>query len=753
MALCAVLCPLWDWDIGNLEFSSDLGLSLLVGLMRGRNRRLRRPWWLSVVVTLLVGLQLLLPASGAVERSPVLRFESDVNLIPIEEQPFYGQLTDDARAWSDVVLNQVVGDSPRSTLLNFYASMAEVGKRADRLGRYEALVAARTEGLDRQEQIADTELLFRLAVKALDSSVFPESVRSDMAEEAAIHLKHVLDYVFTHSVQPIAIPDSAGMKALNDERSTPIDSWRIPGTAITLTSDLVGDPGNNQYVFSADTVRGIRDMYEEIEDYPVVSQFFATPLFYHDFILTPGYLVPPDWYLRIPRDWRAVFEIPLFDQTLFQIIAAIVIISIYIVLVGWVIRLFLGSYRDQSSGEKDRYSWLQEYLAWRRFLIILPLLPLTSLAEYLIDDEVNFTGLSLVIVTYLKYVIWYVAAGLVVFLLFEAVGRSGSKLLVRVRGAGSEWRLQRISSFLMPLCRALGALAAVVIFYRLLILLGLPGNTVLAFSAVPGLAIGLGASKLLGNLFAGLAIQTDRPLRVGEFCRVGENLGYITKIGLRSLELQTMESRVTIPNSVADEATIINYSRRSSRPDQKSMQGLDLRVKLDESFSPHQLDQLLCQTRLHFQGYSDLHQTLVTLERQPDGSTESLLVFAMVELHGWQSYLSLREQLLLHLEELVERAKFSEMVLGISSGTTPEQLCDVPLLVKEAFGLDPELHFLACRMERISSCSYDHVLEFSSSHGNHEAFEDSIHALNRRIIETLADQGIDIPFLTPNPGS
>ena len=133
------------------------------------------------------------------------------------------------------------------------------------------------------------------------------------------------------------------------------------------------------------------------------------------------------------------------------------------------------------------------------------------------------------------------------------------------------------------------------------------------------------------------------------------------------------------------------------------------------------MEELLHQTRRYFEGRPDLHQPLVTLERQPEGSAEALVVFAMVELHGWQSYLSLREQLLLQLEELVERAEFSEIALGIAYGTSPAQLKRIPDLMKAAVDLDPELRFLACRMERIAAFSYDHVLEFSSSHSNHDS--------------------------------
>jgi len=124
------------------------------------------------------------------------------------------------------------------------------------------------------------------------------------------------------------------------------------------------------------------------------------------------------------------------------------------------------------------------------------------------------------------------------------------------------------------------------------------------------------------------------------------------------------------------------------------------------------------------------------------------VVVAMVELHGWPAYLRLRDHLLLQLEELIERAQLSEIALGIAYGTTPEQLQRVPALMQKAVEVDSELRFLACRLERIAAFSYDHVLEFSSLHSEHDAFEDSLHELNRRIIETLAAEGIEIPFPT-----
>lgn len=599
----------------------------------------------------------------------------------------------------------------------------------------------------RQEQIADTELLFQLAVKSLDASAFPESVRTDMADEAAIQLKHVLDYVFTHSQRLIDIPDVEGMKRLNDKRTNAAESWRIPGTAISLTSELDNDPDQQDFFFSEETVASISEMYQEVKGFPVVDQPFATPYFYQDFIYTPGYLVPPDWYLSLPRSVRDLIEVPISDQTLFQIVCALLAIVLYLAVLGWLARFMLLTYRDSLADETPTQLWHRDSLAWRRVLLVLPILPLTRFTEVFIDDVVNFTGLPLVVITYALYVIWYLSAGVFVFFVFEALGRSSAEWLARIRGRRSQLQLQRISNFVMPLCRALGALVAIVLIYRLMLLLGLPASTVLAFSAVPGLAIGLGASKLLSNLFAGLSIQTDRPLRVGEFCRVGDNLGFVSRIGLRSLELETLESRVTIPNSVVDEATIINFSRRGLQGDRPPMQGLEVRLDLQGEWSPFQLEEVLHQARRTLRSWSVLKEPLMSLERSTDSSPQ-LVVFAMVELHGWPAYLDIRERLLIHLEEVMERAQLSEIALGIAYGTPAEQLDRLPSLVASVVAEDSQLQFKAFRLERIAAFSYDHVLEFSSSHEDHDHFEDSLHDLNRRLISALEDAGVEIPFPT-----
>ena len=702
---------------------------------------------LAALTALTVIFQAGVAAQGSIQpRQLMPKSSSALVSLPIDQQPFYPDLQSISQSWSDVVLGQVVGDSPAATLLNFYAVMADVGRRADELGQQASLQPGFWSSAQRREQINDTDLLFSLAVKALDASVFPESVRNDMADEAAIQLKLVLDYIFTHGQTPLVVPDLAEMKVLNDQRTTPTQSWRIPATAITLTSEIDDDPDNELFYFSPQTVRSIGKMYAEIKDIPAISQPFATPLFYRDFIYTPGYLVPPKWYLMLPLAFRSWMEVPIYDQTLFQITMAAVVICLLALCLVWLFGQLAGTYRDEAPDDQEAI-WQRDSLAWKRALVVLPSLPLTVLTEFIVDDVINFTGLPLVISTYGFYVVWYLSAGVFVFFLFEALGRSGSEFLARLRGVPSPLRLQRASNFVMPLCRVLGGIAFVCLVYRLLILLGLPPNTVLAFSAVPGLAIGLGASKLLGNLFAGLSIQTDRPLRIGDFCRVGDHLGFVKKIGLRSLEIQTLDSRVTVPNSVADEATIINYSLHNRTAVHSPSQGMDIRLAIPSGFSPFQLEELLRQVRRELNDCTWLSHVLSTLETD-NTDTMELVVHGIVSLHGWDPYLEKKEALLIVLEECVERAQLSEMEVAVSYSTSSQSLQRLPGLLERVVCVDSQLIFGACRFEQIADFSYKFVLEFTSVHSVHDDFEDSIHDLNRRIVQLMDDEGIEIPFPT-----
>jgi MscS family membrane protein len=715
----------------------------------------RTRWHCLLAALLALVLVVITPlATPGAERSEPLTPPPGQQVIPIEEQPFYPDLLAATQRWANSALAQVVGDSPRDTLLNFYAVMARVQHDIETVTANPQRDPGWRWSPAARQRIRAAETLFAQAVDALDTSVFPESVRADMADEAAMQLKEVLDHVFSHSTVPITIPDAAGMKRLNDSRSQPSQSWTLANTAITLAVEENASEEktrgiNSGFRFTGGTVRQIDRMYVEIRNLKEIPQPYATPGLYGDYITTPGYLAPPKWYLSLPPALRRVLEMEHQGQTVLQIATALAVLLLYAWLLRQIGRSLLHTYRHRriGSGSRPRGAWLLDNLAWKRVLFTLPLLPLTWLSKTLIDDSVNITGMPLLVITYLFFIAFFIAAGFFFFFLFEALGRSLSEWLARLRGGGSELQLRRVSNLVMPVSRMVGGLVAVVLIYRLLIVLGLPSATVLAFSAVPGLAIGLGASKLLGNLFGGLSIQTDRPVRVGEFCRIGENLGFVTRIGLRSLELETLESRVTIPNAIADEETIVNFSRRQPNSDTPPTQSLVVRLAVNQHFSPEQVADLVSFARRAVQAIEGLEQPLVSLEQEGIDNV-TLICHGLVAAHEWQHYLAARERLLLRLEEVVEQVRLCQRQLGVSYDTGSEQLQRLPVLIAGVVSRDPLLALQSCRLMTISDFSYDFVFRLHGHHASFGAFKDAINRLNQDLLACLAAEGIEIPYPT-----
>ena len=712
---------------------------------------------LAFLIACLLPLMGLSPAAfSAVQGSPRPALGQNT-YVPLESQPFHGQLMELKQEWSDAPLNQVVGDSPRATLLNFYVVMAKVSRETARL---EAR-AQQTSGpfwpstVKREMDLINS--YFAEEVKALDVSEIPQSIREDFAEEYALKLKVILDYVFTHSRKPFEIPDVAGMKALNEGRANPSASWTIPGTSITLTDDGSDHGRVSGYLFSAFTVAQIPSLYEEISNQrpPSAStSSLLTPAIYDDFSLRPGHILPPKWYLDIPLALRRnVLESHLWDQSLFQIVGGLLVLVAFAVVQFRLVLALLGTYRMTERAASQPLSsmqiWQADNIAWHRVLLAVIALPITRLVELLLDHYVNVTGLPLQVLIYLLYTLYFCWAALFSFFLMEALGRSLAEWITILRGRRNALQLNRVSNLVMPICRVMGVVFGISLMYRLLILLGLPASTVLAFSAVPGLAIGLGASKLLGNLFAGLSIQTDRPLRVGEFCRIGTNLGYVTKIGLRSLELQTHESRVTIPNSVVDEETIVNYSLRSDKSPDLVLHVFELHLPLPGTLTPDQLQDLLHYSRTFLANeLPGLKNAQVYIDQITHDEELHLRCCGQIQAPNWTDYLILRESVLLRLRQLLDQVIRSRMVIGVAYNTSPEQLQRIPALIAGLFDREPLAAFRACRLMAISEFSYDFTYDYRSSQPTYAAFKDEVARLNRALLALFAAEGIEIPFPT-----
>ena len=120
------------------------------------------------------------------------------------------------------------------------------------------------------------------------------------------------------------------------------------------------------------------------------------------------------------------------------------------------------------------------------------------------------------------------------------------------------------AGMLQPIEKGIKALVVIVSILAILSAFGFNVTAVLAGLGVGGLAIALAGQKTIENLFGGVSIILDQPVRVGDFVRSGDISGTVEDIGLRSTRLRTSDQTlVTIPNAEFSMMKLENFERRS----------------------------------------------------------------------------------------------------------------------------------------------------------------------------------------------
>jgi small-conductance mechanosensitive channel/CRP-like cAMP-binding protein len=125
-----------------------------------------------------------------------------------------------------------------------------------------------------------------------------------------------------------------------------------------------------------------------------------------------------------------------------------------------------------------------------------------------------------------------------------------------VTSAINPWRVDRLPDQFPTIVQD----AIIIVLFAIVATVTLRGEF-LATTAVGAVVIGLALQETLGNLFAGLAIEIEKPFRVGHWVDVGGHQGLVSEITWRATKFRTKSGNlVVIPNSAIARETIINYS-------------------------------------------------------------------------------------------------------------------------------------------------------------------------------------------------
>lgn len=175
-----------------------------------------------------------------------------------------------------------------------------------------------------------------------------------------------------------------------------------------------------------------------------------------------------------------------------------------------------------------------------------------------------------------------IVAALVIYYLGRWVVRRVMKLMDKVYEKKSVEKSLR--SFLSGVVKVLLYVVIVLIVIQVL---GINTTSLVAMIASAGLAIGMALSGTLQNFAGGVMILLLRPYRIGDYIDAQGEEGTVTKIGLFSTEIVTVDNRIIyIPNSTISTSVIDNYST-------SEMRRVDWTVSVEYGSDPEKVRQVL----------------------------------------------------------------------------------------------------------------------------------------------------------------
>jgi MscS family membrane protein len=244
----------------------------------------------------------------------------------------------------------------------------------------------------------------------------------------------------------------------------------------------------------------------------------------------------------------------------------------------------------------------------------------------------------------LERLLWIVATAWFVFRLIDLATLG---LRVRVERRGN----LGVVPALVPLQRVTKVLIVAFGFLAVLGSLGVNITAAVAGLGVGGIAVALAAQKTIENLFGGISLFADQPVRIGDFFRYGDQVGTVEEIGLRSTRVRTLDRTVvTIPNAEFSNLRLENFARRDRMR-------LWTMIGVRYETTPDQLRFLLARLRQILWAHPRVTDDPARVRLMGFGAYSlDMEVFAYVDTADWSEFLSIREDIYLRFIDAVKEA-------------------------------------------------------------------------------------------------
>lgn len=436
-----------------------------------------------------------------------------------------------------------------------------------------------------------------------------------------ILLKEILDRVELPPFEDIPDDEEAAEQG--------IVRWSIPNTKIEIAKISEG-PNAGEFLFTKETIENLDDYYALAKDLPYKKG--ASVGLYEKVLSSPGVLLSRELANNFP-DWAK--EIVL-GQGVWQWISICLLFIISAAIIRFLYR--------QGARWDERHRISRPSV---RFGV-----PLALLASFFIAHLIglaSFTAIGLFETPYVvvSTIALVVKIGSLAVLAVVLAGRLADSVAFSQENSAQKRRVDP------ALLRVVFRLVSVVVLAYLGIYaaetVGIPIAPLVAGLGVGGLAIALAARPTLENIIGGLTLFADRPLRVGDFCRYGDQIGTVEEIGLRSTRIRSLERTiVTVPNAEFSQMKLDNFAARDFRL-------LKAVLQLRYETTPDQLRYVLAELRKLLLGHPKVTPVPARARFVGYGAYSlDIEVFAYLQCQDQDSFLAIQEDIFLRIADIVK---------------------------------------------------------------------------------------------------
>jgi MscS family membrane protein len=469
-----------------------------------------------------------------------------------------------------------------------------------------------------QQLLALTET----TLEGLDLSQVPPAARGRIGRAATIALYETLSRIqlppFTEIPGPGQLSQPAGTNAMR---------WVIPNTEIAFERVPSG-PRQGEFLFTPETLANADDFYERVRGLRYIRPPALENL---EAVITTGggWLIPYRWIQALPSWLRA----PLAGQAGWKWIGLALVLGLFALLLPVAYRL-----SRRGNGQHPFLQALAGAALPAFFLLATPAI------AYLARVQINLIGSVGSAIELATTAILFLAGAWIAWRVAPVVAEA---IIASPRIAP-----ESIDAHLIRICtRVLGMIGGAGLLALGAERLGVPLYGVIAGLGVGGIAIALAAQPTIENLIGGLSLFADKPIRVGDFCKYGDDLGFVEAIGIRSTRIRgTDRTLTTIPNAALSKMPVVNFSKR----DRMLLQSV-IGVRFETS--PGQLRYLLVRIREMLLGHPRIHPDPARARFIGYGASSlDIEVFAYVTTSDWAEFLGIREDVLLRVLDIIKES-------------------------------------------------------------------------------------------------